>query len=174
LKVPLPYRPTGVTAERLVDGVRIRWNAAFDCDGNPVDGYHIYRAATAAGPFSRINAELVTDTVYDDLDMGVGVLSGAGASGYYVVSSVDSTGTESVHSLAVEPAATAPEAPEAEPNPEAEPDAAADNSGSNALSGCFISSAAGLTVNGQAVVIVMVVFIIYLDIMIEIKKESSR
>jgi hypothetical protein len=101
-----------------------------------VAGYHIYRAATAAGPFSRINAELVTDTVYDDLDVGVGVLSGAGAgaSAYYVVSSVDSAGTESVYSLAVEPAAENPQ------DPEAEPDAASGSGGGNALSGCFIST----------------------------------
>jgi hypothetical protein len=146
LKVPLPYRPTGVTAERLADGVRIHWNAATDCDGNPVAGYHIYRAATAAGPFSRINAELVTDTVYDDVDMGVGVRSGAGAgaSGYYVVSSVDSTGTESVHSLAVEPAAEDPEDPEAEPDPEPEPGLVAEpdsgSGSSSGLVGCFIST----------------------------------
>jgi hypothetical protein len=162
LKVPLPYRPTGVVAERLADGVRIRWNAATDCDGNPVAGYHIYRAATAAGPFSRINAELVTDTVYDDVDMGVGVLSGvgAGASAYYVVSSVDSTGTESVYSLAIEPAAEDPQDPEHEPELAAEPDAGSGSS-SSGLVGCFIGSAAGrLPVNGWAVVMVMMVLTI--------------
>jgi hypothetical protein len=94
--------------------------------------------------------------------MGVGVLSGvgAGASAYYVVSSVDSTGTESVYSLAIEPAAEDPQDPEPEPELAAEPDAGSGSS-SSGLVGCFIGSAAGrLPVNGWAVVMVMMVLTI--------------
>jgi hypothetical protein len=123
LKVPLPYRPRGVTARREAQGKRINWDAALDTNGNPVAGYNIYRAATAAGPFSRINTALVTGTVYVDTDSGVGVEAAAavGGSGYYVVTAVDSGGTESVRSLAVKPASIA--------------------STGSSLVGCFITTA---------------------------------
>ncbi|MDX1707206.1 MAG: C25 family cysteine peptidase, partial [Desulfobacterales bacterium] len=124
LKVPVPYKPTNVRVKGKDKKVRIRWNAATDCDGNPVEGYNIYWAATAAGPFSKINTDAVTDTVYYDSQMGVGIDAGGGGSGsgYYVVSSVDSAGDESVQSLAVRPAAALA-------------------SGSTNTVGCFISSA---------------------------------
>jgi hypothetical protein len=108
LKVPLPRRVSGVRAQREKKGRRIFWDAVFDCNGAAVAGYNIYRAATAAGPFSKINTELVTDTVYFDTDSGVGIADGGGGagsgSGYYAVTAVDSGGTESVQSLAVKPA----------------------------------------------------------------------
>ena len=107
LKVPLPRRVTGVRAQREDKGRRILWDAAFDCNGAAVAGYNIYRAATAAGPFSKINTELITDTVYFDTDSTVGIAGGGGGSSvsdYYVVTAVDSGGTESVQSLAVKPA----------------------------------------------------------------------
>jgi hypothetical protein len=74
-----------------------------------VAGYNIYRAATAAGPFSKINTELITGTVYVDAGIGVGIAAGGGggSGSYYVVTSVDSGGTESVQSLAVKPASAA-------------------------------------------------------------------
>jgi hypothetical protein len=124
LKVPLPYRPRGLTVRRQAQGKRrISWQAATDSDGNPVAGYNIYRAATAAGPFSRINTALVTGTVYVDTDSGVGVEAAAalGGSGYYVVTAVDTGGTESVQSLAVKPASIA--------------------SAGSSLAGCFIGAA---------------------------------
>jgi hypothetical protein len=98
-----------VTVRRQAQGKRISWQAATDCDGNPVDGYNIYSAATAAGPFSRINTALVTGTVFFDTDSGVGIEAAAasGGSGYYVVTAVDTGGTESVQSLAVKPASMA-------------------------------------------------------------------
>jgi len=104
--VPLPRRVTGVRVQREKKGRRIFWNAVFDCNGAAVAGYNIYRAATAAGPFSKINTALITDTVYFDTDSGVGIAGGggSGAGGYYAVTAVDSGGTESVQSLAVKPA----------------------------------------------------------------------
>jgi hypothetical protein len=108
LKVPLPRRVTGVRAQREKKGRRIFWNAVFDCNGAAVAGYNIYRAASAAGPFSKINTELITDTVYFDADSTEGIAgdggAGSGAAGYYAVTAVDSGGTESVQSLAVKPA----------------------------------------------------------------------
>jgi hypothetical protein len=107
LKVPLPRRPKGLSAGADDNGVTLRWNAATDANADAVAGYNIYRAATAAGPFSKINTGLVTATVYVDAGIAVGIAAGGGGSGessYYVVTSVDSGGTESVHSLAVKPA----------------------------------------------------------------------
>jgi hypothetical protein len=108
LKVPLPRRVTGVRAQREKKGRRISWNAVFDCNGAAVAGYNIYRAASAAGPFSKINTELITDTVYFDADSTEGIAgsggAGSDAAGYYAVTAVDSAGTESVQSLAVKPA----------------------------------------------------------------------
>jgi hypothetical protein len=108
LKVPLPRRPGGLKARQKSEGVRISWNAAVDTNGNSVAGYNIYRAGSAAGPFSRINTALVTGTVFFDTDSGPGIEAAAAAgSGYYVVTAVDSGGTESVQSLAVKPASMA-------------------------------------------------------------------
>jgi len=108
LKVPLPRRVTNVKAQRTEKGKRISWNAVFDCNGAAVAGYNIYRASSAAGPFSKINTALITDTVYFDTDSTEGIAdgggAGSGAAGYYAVTAVDSAGTESVQSLAVKPA----------------------------------------------------------------------
>jgi len=143
LKVPQPYRPTGVRVARKTDGKRIYWNASTDCDGNPVAGYNVYRAATAAGPFSKINTELVTDTFFFDDENGPGINSGvSGGSGYYVVSAVDSAADESAMSLAVKPAALTSSA------------------AGSATPGCFISSSFGmLPLNGFGVVVVLTVLV---------------
>ncbi len=108
LKIPLPRMPTGVKAYRQDNGVRIEWNAALDSNGNAVAGYNIYRAGSPAGPYSKINTELVTDTVFIDTGVVVGAGSGAGAGGgYYAVTSEDSDGDESAQSLGISPAAIA-------------------------------------------------------------------
>jgi hypothetical protein len=139
LKVPLPYRPRGLTVRRQAQGKRrISWQAATDCDNNPVAGYNIYRAGSAAGPFSKINLELVTGTVFFDTDSGAGIqaAAAAGGSGYYVVTAVDSGGTESVQSLAVKPASLV--------------------SGGSSLVGCFIG-ASGQPVSQPYLVILVLV-----------------
>jgi hypothetical protein len=97
LKVPLPHRPGGLSAERQNGGVYIRWNAATDANDNPVAGYNVYRSSSLAGPFVKINTELVTDTGYVDP-------TGGGGSSYYAVSALDTDSLESSQSLAVSPA----------------------------------------------------------------------
>jgi len=125
LKVPLPRRPGGLKAETLAEGVRIKWNAAVDTNGNPVAGYNVYRAGSAAGPFTKINTALITGTRFMDTagsTEGIGAANVSGGSGYYVVTAVDSGGTESVQSLSVKPAAMA-------------------SAGSSSLVACFIGAA---------------------------------
>jgi hypothetical protein len=109
LKIPLPRMPTGVKANRQDNGVRIRWNAALDSNGNAVAGYNIYRASSPAGPYSKVNTALVTDTEF--VDTGGTVVGAASAAGggstYYAVSSQDDDGDESAQSLGISPAALA-------------------------------------------------------------------
>jgi hypothetical protein len=72
-----------------------------------VAGYNIYRASSPAGPYSKINTELVTGTEFVDTSgavVGAGSGSGAGSS-YYAVSSEDDDGDESAQSLGISPAA---------------------------------------------------------------------
>jgi hypothetical protein len=109
LKIPLPRMPTGVKAYRQNNRVRLSWNAALDCNGNAVAGYNIYRANSPAGPYSRINAALITATEYVDTAGAVGSDAGEGGSGssYYAVTSVDSAGDESAQSLGISPASVA-------------------------------------------------------------------
>ncbi len=111
LKVPLPRIPANLRAERTADGVRISWDAVADCNGQPVAGYNIYRATSAAGPFAKINSQPISGTVFVDTGTTVGAASGGAAgSSYYAVSAVDEAGVESVQSLAVKPAALGSEA----------------------------------------------------------------
>jgi len=107
LKIPLPRMPTGVEAYRQNSAVHIRWNAALDANGNAVAGYNVYRASSPAGPYRKINAELVTETEYVDSAGSVGAdgAEAGASSSYYAVSSVDSDGDESAQSLGISPAA---------------------------------------------------------------------
>jgi hypothetical protein len=110
LKIPLPRMPSGIKAVRHDDGkVRIRWNAALDANGNAVAGYNIYRANSPAGPYSKVNSELVTGTEFVDTQGAVGIEEGGGGSSgsYYAVSAVDSDGAESAQSLGISPASVA-------------------------------------------------------------------
>jgi hypothetical protein len=52
----LTVNPSGATR------VQLRWLASTD----PVAGYHVYRAETAAGPFTRLTPSLITATNYLD------------------------------------------------------------------------------------------------------------
>jgi hypothetical protein len=101
--------PTGIKAiKQESNRVRITWNAALDSNGNAVAGYNIYRAGSPSGPYSKINTELVTDTVFVDSGGVVGAGLGAAAgSSYYAVSSQDSDGDESAQSLGISPASLA-------------------------------------------------------------------
>jgi hypothetical protein len=109
LKIPLPRMPSGVKAYRQADGkVRIQWNEALDSNGNAVAGYNIYRASSPAGPYSKVNTELVTGTEFFDTEGAVGIAEGGGSGGsYYGVTAVDSFGDESAQSLGISPASVA-------------------------------------------------------------------
>jgi len=151
LRIPLPRMPKNVTARHLADGqVRISWDAALDSNGNPVTGYHVYRASSPAGPYSKISTELITATSF--VDGGVVGIAAASSSGgsYYAVTSEDSDGDESVRSLGVSPAAIASSA--------AEP-----------VAGCFIQ-----TVGGQIPAALCWVLVIFTAVVISIHWRRAQ
>jgi len=93
LKIPLPHRPTGVSIESTAQGITITWNAATDCNGNPVFGYNVYRSTSPDGEYTKVNSVLIVDTEYTDTSAEDGTRY------YYVVRAVDGDGDESVQSL---------------------------------------------------------------------------
>jgi hypothetical protein len=68
--------------------VQLTWHAST----SSVVGYNIYRSTTSGGPYVKINASLVTPLTYHDAT----VVNSTNY--YYVTTSVDSTGIESVYS----------------------------------------------------------------------------
>jgi len=95
LKVPLPRRPAGIVIEGQTDGIALQWQAAADADGNAVDGYNLYRSQSPAGPYVKVNSGLIAASGYKDSTPA------AGTTYYYLVSSVDGDGDESVMSAMV-------------------------------------------------------------------------
>ena len=101
LKVPLPRRPAGLTAQ-LTDAatVQLSWNSAQDANGNAVAGYHVYRSTTAGSGFIQLTAVPLTETEFSDADVGADVTY------HYTVTAVDGDGDESVPSASVSVALT--------------------------------------------------------------------
>ena len=76
---------TGVVTAHSVD---VSWNVSTSV----VVGYNVYRATVSGGPYTKINASLVTGTVYTD------TTAQAGQTYYYVATAVDASSVESVFS----------------------------------------------------------------------------
>src|SRR5271154_312042 len=68
--------------------VQLTWHAST----SSVIGYNVYRSTTSGGPYVKINASLVTSLTYSD----TAVVNST--TYYYVTTSVDSAGIESVNS----------------------------------------------------------------------------
>jgi hypothetical protein len=86
-----PSAPTGVTATKLGDGtVRVSWSANSEAD---LAGYSVYRALTAGGPWTVLNASLLTATEYvdDTVPSGTEIV-------WYQISAKDDSGNESAYS----------------------------------------------------------------------------
>ena len=63
LRMHIVAPPSALVATTNVSGgVDLSWNASPDT----VLGYHVYRATNAAGPFTRLNANLISGTNYTD------------------------------------------------------------------------------------------------------------
>jgi hypothetical protein len=94
LKIPLPRRVAGLAAEVRPGGIFFEWQEAADCNGWPVAGYNLYRSTAPGEPYAKLNTDLITETAYADFS------GSGGTTYYYVVTSVDADGDESVPSLA--------------------------------------------------------------------------
>jgi fibronectin type 3 domain-containing protein len=60
--------PSSLTATPVGATVNLSWSASSD----PVLGYHVYRATSAAGPFSRITGSLISQTSFSDSNLSPG------------------------------------------------------------------------------------------------------
>ncbi len=100
-----PAAVADVTATGAAAGITVAWTANTEAD---LAGYNVYRAATAAGPFTtKVNAALIAKPAVSYLDAS----APQGVASYYQLSAVDTFGNESARSAtvnAVRPDTTAP------------------------------------------------------------------
>ncbi|WP_324650059.1 PA14 domain-containing protein, partial [Georgenia sp. H159] len=89
-----PAAPAGLSAEVVDETVELSWTATTEDD---VIGYHVERATSASGPWSRVtNTSPVTGTSFTDTNLP------SAETAYYRVLAVDFSGTVSAASAAVE------------------------------------------------------------------------
>jgi len=79
---------TGQAATSNSHSVALSWGAST----SSVAGYYVFRGSVSGGPYSQVNPSTVTSLGYTDSSVS------AGATYYYVVTSVDSSGVQSVYS----------------------------------------------------------------------------
>ena len=100
-------------------------------------GYNLYRSTTPGGPYTQVNTALITGTQYDDISVSATMAqyastsAASGATSYYVVTSVDTDGDESVYSL------------EVSNSTQSAASGASESSGGGGGGGCFIGTVAG-------------------------------
>lgn len=75
-------------SQQTSNSVTLSWVASVSV----VSGYNIYRGTSDGGPYTKVNSSLIAASSYTDTTVA------AGNSYYYVCTSVDSTGLESVYS----------------------------------------------------------------------------
>jgi Carboxypeptidase regulatory-like domain len=75
-------------ATQTSNSVDLSWIASVSV----VSGYNVYRGTTNGGPYTKINSSLVTTLSYTDTAVASGSIY------YYVCTSVDSEGLESIYS----------------------------------------------------------------------------
>jgi fibronectin type 3 domain-containing protein len=83
----IPLSGTSVAAHKAI----LSWTPST----SSVSGYHVYRGTQKGGPYTQITSSLVPGSTYSDLTVQSGLTY------YYVVTSVQSTGTEGVYSSEV-------------------------------------------------------------------------
>jgi fibronectin type 3 domain-containing protein len=65
-------------------------------DSNSVNGFNVYRGSQSAGPYTKLTSSVVTPMTYTDSTVT------SGATYYYAVTAVSSTGAESSYSTPVQ------------------------------------------------------------------------
>jgi len=89
---------TGTGTAAPQHSVALNWRAS----SSPVVGYNVYRGGQSGGPYSMLTTSPSATTAYSDASVQ------GGATYYYVVTSVDSTGNESVFSNQVQAVVPSP------------------------------------------------------------------
>ncbi|HYH01109.1 MAG TPA: choice-of-anchor D domain-containing protein [Terriglobales bacterium] len=89
LTIPLSGSGTSVTTAH---SATVSWVASTSTN---VVGYYVYRATQSGGPYTKLNSTAVTGTRYTDSNVV------AGTTYYYVVTAVNSSGTQSAYSTQV-------------------------------------------------------------------------
>jgi hypothetical protein len=88
---PAAITLSGTGVQPVSHSVTLTWTASAPA----VSGYNVYRSTISGGPYTKLNSSFITTTSYTDSTVQ------AGLTYYYVVTSVDSTGVESVFSTQV-------------------------------------------------------------------------
>ncbi|MGB9720767.1 MAG: FG-GAP-like repeat-containing protein [bacterium] len=65
-----PEAPQNLIATGIVDHINIIWQKNNELD---IAGYNLYRSQTSGGPYTKINATLISDTTYDDYTVSPGI-----------------------------------------------------------------------------------------------------
>jgi hypothetical protein len=88
-----PSTPTNLSAEKEGGSVLLSWSANAEAD---LDGYMLYRATSAAGPWTALNTTPLEAPEFTDANPPTGA-----ATAWYQVSARDATGNESARSSSV-------------------------------------------------------------------------
>jgi hypothetical protein len=87
-----PSAPGGVSAAKQGSSVHVHWSANSESD---LQGYSIFRATSASGPFSQLNGSLMSSVDYVD-----SAIPGGASAVWYQISATDETGNQSARSAA--------------------------------------------------------------------------
>ena len=88
---PASVSLSGTGVQPVSHSVTLTWTAST----STVTGYNVYRSTVSGGPYSKVNSSLVAGTTYTDSTVQ------ASQGYFYVVTSVDASGTESAFSTEV-------------------------------------------------------------------------
>ncbi len=88
---PASVTLSGTGVQPVSHSVTVTWTAST----STVSGYNVYRSSVSGGPYNKVNSSLVAATTYTDTTVQ------ATQTYYYVVTSVDASGTESAFSTEV-------------------------------------------------------------------------
>jgi Abnormal spindle-like microcephaly-assoc'd, ASPM-SPD-2-Hydin len=88
---PLTVTLAGTGTAPVTHAVTLSWTPG----SSSYEGFNVYRGAASGGPYSRVDASMVSNTSYIDSNVT------GGQTYYYVATEVDSTGTESGYSSEV-------------------------------------------------------------------------
>ena len=79
---------SGAGTQTTTHSVSLSWNASTSV----VSGYNVYRGTQSGGPYTRLNASLLSNTAFNDTKVQ------SGGNYFYVSTAVDSSNNESVFS----------------------------------------------------------------------------